>query len=71
MNPEVFERYEIGARFKSGNMESLRSTMEAFVNTFDDRHEIYRDALERAAEAFSPRNFALKLAEIMGNDANG
>ncbi len=71
MNPEVFERYEIGVRFKSGNMESLRSTMEAFLNTFDDRHEIYRDALEGAAEAFSPRNFALKLAAIMENDANG
>lgn len=71
MNPEVFEKYEIGVRFKSGNMESLRSSMETLVNTFDDRREIYRAALERASETFSPRNFALKLAAIMGNDANG
>ena len=71
MNPEVFEQYEIGVRFKSGNMESLRSTMETFVNTFDYRREIYRDALERASETFSPRNFALNLTAIMGNDANG
>ena len=67
----VFEQYEIGVRFKSGNMESLRSTMEIFVNTFDDRREIYRDGLERASETFSPRNFALNLTAIMGNDANG
>ena len=71
MNPEVFKKYEIGVRFKSGNMESLRSSMETLVNTFDDRREIYRAALERASETFSPRNFALKLAAIMGNDANG
>ncbi len=71
MNPEVFEQYEIGVRFKSGNMESLRSTMETFVNTFDYRREIYRDALERASETFSPRNFALNLTAIMGKDANG
>ena len=71
MNPEVFEAYDIGVRFKSGDMKSLLSAMETFVNTFDSRKEAYRDALERAAEAYSPKRFAGSLEALMRGNTDG
>lgn len=71
MNPEVFEQYEIGVTFSSGDMQSLLSAMETLVNTFDSRKETYWHALDCAAEAYSPQRFAGNLETLMRGNKDG
>ena len=37
INPEVWEKYNIGRTFKSGDLEDLKNSLEEFINTFDDK----------------------------------
>ena len=65
MNPEVFELFHIGETFSSGNLTELKSVLEDFVNGFDANVEIYRDALDKASEEFSPEMFARRVEAII------
>ena len=67
MNPEVFELFHIGETFASGNLTELKSVLEDFVNGFDANVEIYRDALDKASEEFSPEMFAKRVEAIIEN----
>ena len=65
MNPEVFEAYEIGKCFASGNMQSLHEVLEKFINTYDDMQEKYHAELIEAGRAYSPEAFALRVEQII------
>ncbi len=65
MNPEVFELFHIGETFASGNLTELKRVLEDFVNGFDANVEIYRDALDKASEEFSPEMFARLVEAII------
>ena len=67
MNPEVFELFHIGETFASGNLTELKRVLEDFVNGFDANVEIYRDALDKASEEFSPEMFAKRVEAIIEN----
>lgn len=66
MNPEVFKLYHIGELFKSGNLDDLQSTLEKFINTYDDNVDEYAEELEGASMEFSPVAFAKRVERIMG-----
>ena len=65
INPEVFRDFHIGETFPSGDMGGLKRVLEDFINRFDERAEGYESELERAAEEFSPENFARRLEQII------
>lgn len=65
INPEVFEKFNIGKNFKSGDLLDLQRVMENFINNFDDNVPSYASGLEAAAKEFSPKIFAKKLLDVM------
>lgn len=65
INPEVFRDFRIGATFPSGDLGELKRVLEDFINRFDERAEGYESELERAAEEFSPENFAKRLEQVI------
>ncbi len=64
MNPEVFAAYHIGETFKSGDMESLKDTLENFINNYDEMAFDYASELRKAADEYSPQLFAKRLIDI-------
>ena len=62
---EIFERYKIGETFTSGNLDELAKVLEIFINNFDKNFSIYKENLQKAAENFSPNNFAKRLEKII------
>lgn len=64
LNPEVLQAYDIGCDFKLNHTESLKHSMEEFVNTFNDKFHQYRQELLRANADFSPRKLAEKIAAL-------
>ncbi len=67
INPEVFEKFEIGATFKSGDMVELQKVLEEFINGFDKKAELYAKGLEKASQEFSPESFASRVEMIIEN----
>ena len=65
MNPEVFEKFKIGETFESGNLNSLGEVLENFINNFDSNAKKYFDELKLASEEFSPKNFAIRIENII------
>ena len=65
INPEVFRDFHIGETFQSGDLGDLKRVLQEFINGFDGRAEAYERELERAAEEFSPENFAKRLEGIL------
>ena len=65
MNPEVFAAYDIGKLFPSGDLAALRDALEAFVNTYDEEEARYASELRRAAEIYSPKEFARRIVAIL------
>ena len=65
MNPEVFEAYNIGEVFESGNMVALKDSLEHFINTYDDTQEKYHADLIEAGREYSPDAFALHVEQII------
>ncbi|MBQ1511828.1 MAG: glycosyltransferase, partial [Selenomonadaceae bacterium] len=68
INPEVFREFHIGETFRSGDMGDLKRVLEEFINGFDERADTYEQELRKAAEEFSPENFAGRLEQVMNND---
>lgn len=64
INPEVFDQYDIGLKFTSGNLTSLEDALKTFINTFDEKREVYQEELERASQDFSPESFVRKLVKL-------
>ena len=67
MNPEVFDLYQVGETFQSGNLDDLSRVLENFINDFDKNFPTYEKALRVAGEDFSPMNFARRLERIMSH----
>ena len=65
MNPEVFAAYHIGETFPSGDLAALQSTLESFINAYDERRETYESELAKAAAAYAPQAFAHRIVEIL------
>ena len=61
INPEVWEKYDLGMTFEATNEEALRNTLEQFINTFAAKKKWYEAELARAAEEYSPSKFAERL----------
>ena len=70
INPEVMNKYTIGESFKSGDMESLKAAMERFINEFDEKTDLYARELFAASCAFAPEAFAIRVKEIIKENAN-
>lgn len=70
INPEVFQKFDIGVTFDSGNKEQLREALEKFVNTYPDKVETYERDLKKAAEEYSPKRFAQALSDIAKNKSS-
>jgi len=64
INPEVLAEYDIGVSFLTGNNESLKQNLEAFVNTFDDKTKVYQQELQRANDSFAPQRLAEQLVQL-------
>lgn len=65
MNPEVFEAFDIGKTFPSGDYHALKLAMEDFINHFDEQRVHYWEELSKAADAYSPVRFAKNIAAIL------
>lgn len=65
INPEVFEKFNIGMTFQSGNMEDLQQVLERFINGYDENAEAYAQGLAEAAAKFSPESFAHRIEAII------
>ena len=68
MNPEVFVAYGIGKIFPSGDLAALRDALEVFINTYDEEGTQYASELQRAAEAYSPQEFARRIVSILSQE---
>ena len=64
MNPEVFAKFHIGERFKSGDQTALKTTLENFINHYDDNKTGYKAELAKAAAEYSPAVFARQIESI-------
>ena len=69
MNPEVFEQFHIGELFKSGDLNALRSTLEDFINHYDERASVYADELAKAGREYAPEAFASRIEKIIQEKA--
>lgn len=65
INPEVFDKFDIGMTFKSGDMGDLQRILEMFINTYDDKVNDYAQGLAQAAKKFSPESFAHRIEAIL------
>ncbi|MBO5589335.1 MAG: glycosyltransferase [Anaerovibrio sp.] len=65
MNPEVFEAYNIGEVFESGNMAALKASLEHFINTYDEMKDTYETELQKAYDEYSPEAFAQRIEKII------
>ena len=65
INPEVWEKYNIGMTFKSGDLKDLKNSLEEFINTFDDKFACYKEGLNQSSRDFSPQTFAKNLINII------
>ena len=69
MNPEVFEQFHIGELFKSGDLNALRSTLEDFINHYDERVSVYADELAKAGREYATEAFARRIEKIIQEKA--
>ncbi|MBR2180223.1 MAG: glycosyltransferase family 4 protein [Selenomonadaceae bacterium] len=65
MNPEVFDKFNIGETFKSGDLQELGSVLENFINNFDVNATKYAQDLSLAGKEFSPEKFTQRLLDII------
>ena len=65
INPEVWEKYNIGMTFKSSDLKDLKNSLEEFINTFDDKFSLYKEGLDQSSRDFSPKTFAENLINII------
>lgn len=65
MNPEVFEAYNIGEVFESGNLNALKDSLEHFINTYDEMKATYDRELQKAYDEYSPEAFAQRIEMII------
>jgi glycosyltransferase involved in cell wall biosynthesis len=65
MNPEVFEQFHIGELFKSGDLNALQSTLEDFINHYDEKATVYADELAKASREYAPEAFASRIEKII------
>ena len=65
MNPEVFDKFNIGETFRSGNLQDLGNVLENFINNFDINISKYSQGLSLAGEEFSPEVFIRHLISIL------
>ena len=64
VNPEILAEYEVGKQFTNGDMESLRTVLEDFVNKYEASKETYEQELERAYNDYSPRRMAENIVNL-------
>ena len=65
INPEVFQMYNVGETFESGDRDAFANVIEKFVNDFDKNFPTYSENLKAAGEEFSPKKFAERLEKII------
>ena len=65
MNPEVFEDFEVGRTFPSGDLEALQQVLADFINSYDIKLAEYEAGLSKAAEEYSPSSFARRIENII------
>jgi len=64
VNPEVLGEYDIGVKVATGDNADLKQGLRLFVNTFDEKAEIYRQELQRANRDFSPLGMVERLLNL-------
>lgn len=61
INPEVWQKYDLGMTFDAASDIELKNTLEQFINTFAEKKESYEKALAQASGEYSPSIFAESL----------
>lgn len=56
MNPEVLENFNVGEAVALDSVERFTKQLEAFVNSYPEKHEQYKASLVAANEAYSHEN---------------
>lgn len=64
INPEVFEKFNVGKTFESRNLNALDITLKNFIDNFDENFMTYTKNLNAAADFFSPKNFVKRLIKV-------
>ncbi len=56
MNPEVLQNYNVGEAVALDNLDAFTKQLENFVNTYQQKHEQYKEGLRQANIAYSQAN---------------
>ena len=61
MNPEVLETYNVGEAVALDSISAFTRQLEAFVNSYPEKHEQYKQGLMEANEAYSHENLVKEI----------
>ena len=67
VNPEILKKFNIGIAFENDNFDSLKNTLELFVNNYYDNKDKYQEELEKAYQMFSPTKLAENIVDLAKN----
>lgn len=65
MNPEVLAQFPIGEAVQMDSVEAFREQLETFVNTFEEKKEGYRKALEEANQCYGQKQLIQSIIAII------
>lgn len=65
MNPEVLQEFTVGEAVKLDSVETFTKQLEAFVNTFKGKADIYKVGLIGANEKYSQENLAKNIVKVL------
>lgn len=65
MNPEILSEFAIGEAVELDTIEKFSKQLERFINTFDEKKEIYKQGLIAANQKYSHENLINHILSIM------
>ncbi|MPM20868.1 hypothetical protein SDC9_67306 [bioreactor metagenome] len=65
MNPEILSEFMIGEAVELDTVEKFSKQLEVFMNTFDDKQEIYKKCLIEANQKYSHENLIKNILNIL------
>lgn len=65
MNPEILSEFVIGEAVELDTVEKFSKQLEVFINTFDDKKELYRKGLIEANKKYSHENLIKNIVKIL------
>ena len=65
MNPEILSEFKIGDAVELDTVERFSKQLEVFINTFDEKKEIYKQGLIGANKKYSQENLISNIIDIL------